>query len=271
MGMIINPYRFGGDEVDTYISGLSTALSSDQVTRLRTLVSALKTGLSITNLSDVFDVFYIFAGETEESSLRNLVKRSHDATKSGSVSFTQYQGFTGGSPKYLNSNYNPSTQGVNYTQNNASLGIYSRTNNSQNSSESGISDGESISQLVLKYDAGGKAYMHINQTNATVVEAFNSNTSGLFITTRNGNLASNISFYRNKSNLGTGTGSNASSAVLSLNFFILCENTSGSPIAYSTKEISMWFAGKYISTAMRDTIVDAFEAYMDANGKGVIT
>ena len=82
-------------EVTAYIDGLTTPLSSGQLTALNTFVKALKDGLSITLLSEVFDVMYILAGETEESSLRNLIKRAHDAEAVNSPTFTTLEGFTG--------------------------------------------------------------------------------------------------------------------------------------------------------------------------------
>jgi hypothetical protein len=94
-------------ETVTYITGLTTPLSSGQVTLIDTFVTSLKTGLSITTLDEVFDVMYILAGETAESSLRNLIKNDHHATAVNSPTFTALEGFTGdGLTKYINTNYN---------------------------------------------------------------------------------------------------------------------------------------------------------------------
>jgi hypothetical protein len=68
-------------EVVTYTTGLTTPLSAGQIAKLNTLVLSLRSGLGISLLSDAFDVLYLFAGETSESSLRNLVKNANHATE----------------------------------------------------------------------------------------------------------------------------------------------------------------------------------------------
>lgn len=116
-------------EVDTYITGLATPLSAWQITKLKTFVSALKTGLSITNLSDAFDVMYILGCETAESSLRNLVKNAHHATAVNILTFDPNTYIKGnGTDSYINTNYIPSIHGVKFTVNDASFGILVNNN-----------------------------------------------------------------------------------------------------------------------------------------------
>ena len=112
----------GVAELIAYNAGLATPLSVEQNARLETFIKAVKTGFSSTNLSDDFDVMRFLGGQTAESSLRNLVKNSHHGTAVNSPTFTQYESFKGdGLTSYIDDNYNPSTQAVKYTQNNASL------------------------------------------------------------------------------------------------------------------------------------------------------
>ena len=117
----INKLRRGGGvsldpDLTTYLNALTTPLSSDQQTKLNTLVTDIKDGLNIDNLSDFFDTFHILANETEEAGLKNLAKRSHDGTAYNSPVFTQYEGFKGdGSSAYVKISYNPKTDGVNYS------------------------------------------------------------------------------------------------------------------------------------------------------------
>ena len=111
-------------ELTTYITGLATPLSDGQKIKINTLIRSIKTGLSITDLDDAFDVMYILAGETAESSLKNLVKNAHHITAVNAPVWAQFEGYTGANTKYLDANYNASTQGVTFTQNNASMGVY---------------------------------------------------------------------------------------------------------------------------------------------------
>ena len=77
-------------ELTTYITGLTTPLSSAQLLRLNTLIKTIKTRLSISALSEAFDTIYVLAGETSESSLKNLVKDAHHCTAVNAPTFTQY-------------------------------------------------------------------------------------------------------------------------------------------------------------------------------------
>jgi len=113
-------------DLEAYIDAISgTELSDVWISRLNTFITTIKSGLGITNLSDAFDVMYVLAGETEESSLLNLAKRAHDAQVYGTVPFTQYEGFTGGATTSdrLITNYVPSTDTVKFTLNDGAWGL----------------------------------------------------------------------------------------------------------------------------------------------------
>lgn len=70
------------------------------------------------------DVFYVFAVDNNASSFATLNWKNPNANQSTLVSsptFVSNGGFTGnGASSYIDTNFNPSTQGVNYTLNNAS-------------------------------------------------------------------------------------------------------------------------------------------------------
>lgn len=257
IGSLLNQMQ---PEVATYIDGLVTPLSAEQIGRLNTFVKTLKTGLGITALSDYFDVLYILAGETSESSLRNLVKNAHYATAVNAPVFTQFEGFNGnGTSSYINNNYKFLTQAVNYKQNDASFGVYVRDN--IGSTPLGVSAAGALSTITY---VSGVMYSGINSVSAGDTIGFTVN-KGLFSLSRDNNANYDINF--NKTKLSTII--NASSGLLDLNTFTCARNNSGSP-TYSTNQIAFTFYAKSISLSQRDVIVDAFEAYMDSNGKGVI-
>ena len=257
-------------DLATYISGLATPLSDDQLLRLNTFVSSLKTGLSIDNLSEYFDVMYLLAGETEESSLRNLVANANHCTKQGSPVYAQYEGFTGATNGYLDTGYNPSTEGLRFTQNNASYGIYCRTN------------ADTINVAMGNYDATTYTFMrvrysnvingHLNGDAAGYSNVAETDSRGLTIIGRNGASHLNMMCYKNKTASSTTAGGTGSTAgLVNNNMYILCRNGNGTAGAFDTShQFSFAFAGKFPTTGERDVIVDAIEAYMDANGKGVI-
>jgi hypothetical protein len=255
-------------EVDTYISGLSTPLSAGQITKLNTFVSALKTGLSISALSDAFDVMYILGGETAESSLRNLVKNSHHAEAVNSPTFTQFEGLTGNSiSQAIKTNYSPDTNKAAMSQDSASIGIYSRSNTPANGNlvEIGSRITGSISGFVIQIRAtNGPTYM-INDSVFNSIS--NSDVStGLYIATRNTNNLGIL--YRNKIKKGENT--DTSTTPNNIEVYIMALNTSGTITGYTDRQLSFGFIGRGLSQDDVNSITDAIEAYMDSNGKGVI-
>lgn len=254
------------EELNTYISGLVTPLSEGQKDNLNTFIAETKAGLSIASLEDAFDVIYVLGGETSESSLRNLVKRSHDATLQGTPnpSFTAFEGFVGnGTNGYLNTNYNGSTQAVNCLQNSAAMGVYSRSNVTENAVEAGVYISANGTYLMYKY--GATRYGAFNSGEGERGTVINP-TTGLLIGVRESGTSEK--YYHNGSLLDNLTVE--SSAIKNLNEYILGYNNNGTPGALSTKQISFYFKARALSLAEVQTLTTAFEKYMDANGKGVI-
>ena len=271
VGIGIQFSRGGGQswesELVTYMDGLTTELSSVQKTLLNDFITTIKTGLSITNLSDAFDIMYILANETEEAALRNLVKRAHDTTAVNSPTFAALEGYTGDAvSSYLNHNYSEVSDGDNVSQNNISLGVYCRSNRAASSTK--IAAGTGITSLsryfsLLLFIYGNKtsAYVHSGSATSRAV----SDALGLTVMTRNNATAQKI--YRNT----TGTESNINSNVPpDLSLYSLARNLNGSPNAYDDVQLSLVFISRGLSDAEVSVIHTAFEAYMDANGKGVV-
>lgn len=255
-------------EVIAYTIGLAEPVAIAQVEKINDFVKSVKTGLSINLLSEFFDLMYIFAVENSELALRDLVGRNFDAQVSGTPTFTSLEGFNGAGTAYINTLFNAYTSGVNYTQNNAAYGIYSRTNANENRIELGADDGTSFSYF--KANNGGKFQGRINSADGTLINNATADSLGMHIVSRNGALATEHYGYKNKTTYTTLTGSADTVGVPNKNFYLLGMNSNGTFISGSNKQISFAFFSKHISEAQRDILVDAFEAYMDSNSKGVI-
>lgn len=254
-------------DVKTYLT-VATTLSKTQALRIDALVKSLKDSLGITALSDVFDVIYILANEDSVSSKLNLVKRAHDAIalNSSEGSFIQWQGWTGGGTRYINTLFNPSTQGVNYTLNSSSYGVYSRTDVSNASyCEIGDYSGTNTRARLYIRGAGDVATYSIQDViadyNASVTDS-----RGMFVVTR---TASNLkAIYRN--GVSIGTDANASGGVPNNNYYFLAWNNNGTAGGYSPRQLSFVFLGKGLTPTQVRQITNCFEVYMDALGTGVI-
>jgi len=271
------PFRRGGvipfsyePELLTYIDGLETELSDGQLTLLNNFILTLKAGLSITNLSDAFDVMYILAGETAESSLKNLVKNAHHATAVNAPTFTALEGFTGipASLTHISCNYNPNTEGIRFTRDSAMLGAYGRLN-LPNALETWMGTATTVGGA--KYTLMTPRYLDtmycpVNSgTNPT--GANTATTPGIFAAFRDD--STHTRGYRNKTKL-VDNAVIASVLVPSNDMVLLCRKINAAFSAYTTNQLAFAWMGKTITEVQYFSFVDAMEAYMDANGKGVI-
>lgn len=111
--------------LDKAVSLGYTLPSSNTQTLQNTLLTSLKTD----GVWDKLDIFYVFAVDNNASEFTTinwknpnaLVNTPTQSTLINSPAFTNKAGFTGnGTDSYINTNYNPATQSINYTLNNAS-------------------------------------------------------------------------------------------------------------------------------------------------------
>ena len=256
-------------ELTTYITGLTTPLSSAQLLRLNTLIKSIKTGLSISALSEAFDTLYVLAGETSESSLKNLVKDAHHCTAVNAPTFTQYEGYVGGATKSLDTNYNPFAQGENYLLNSASLGAYVRTTTIGDYAILGVNDAGNESAINPRgnYDTVGRFYCRVNQATYTRKVA-TGDTKGMLIASRVG--ANAVDGYINGTDLNCLGNTEVSTSLPNYNIHLLALNSARTIIQHSPDQLSIAFMGKGFSGAEITAITNACEAYMDALGKGVV-
>lgn len=247
-------------ELGIYITGLTTPLSTTQKSNINSLIDSLKVGLSISNLSDAFDTFYVLAGETAESSLKNLVKNAHHGTLVGTPnpSFIQFQGFNSdGANGYINTNYNPSTQGQTYQQNSASIGVMSLSDISEDKVDIGsiITPGTDLRSHLLLRSSTNQFLVRINTSLGAVYD--NSHSNDIFIGSR---TAENVQHgYINKKQGAVYTA--VSNSIPSLNHYILARNVDGTPADFSNKQIAFAFAGKGLSSTDVSYMIDAIYKY----------
>lgn len=247
-------------EVDIYKQGLTTPLSSDQDLKLRSFVVDLKKGLGIKNLSDAFDVMYILAGETAESSLKNLVKDAYHCTAVNAPAFTKFEGFTGdGASNYLDTNYNANEHGDKYTVNNASFGIYRRSG----SSSVALIGARSTYSSAISIVPGGVSYLVINMNETDAAFDIPYTQHGIYILTRPN--SSQIIAHANGNKYNA---TKSSAGMPNLNNWILGRNYQSGQ--FSSVQISFAFFGRNLTDSDVNVLKDLIESYMDSNGKGVI-
>lgn len=262
-----NPYN--NQETLIYANSLTTALSDSQMTNIDNFITMLKDSLSITSLSQKFDAMYILANETAEAGLKNLVKRSHDATAVNSPTFTQWEGFAGnGSSSYLNTNYNVTTQRSAVSANNQSIGIYSRTDKVEDKNDMGViinslSD-TSTSRIAIMYNATS-GFVSLGRSAAATV----ANSLGLFVGSRT--ASTTLAIYQNGTLLSMGAQSGTGTGIsMNGNHYICAINRVGGAIwNFSTRQYSFSFIGAGLTATEVRQVYNCIQAYMTGIGKQV--
>ena len=186
---------------------------------------------------------------------------TYDLTKNGIITWVQNTGVTSnGTTGYYNTNCNFGDGGsYNFVQNDAMIFCYIRTNIAENNIEFGvIGTGDIYNQV---RNLGDNCVVRINDDSN--LNQASTNSTGLWTITRN---VATKSVVRNGSLFSTT--SQTSTGVVNADMYLLAWNSAG-PGLYSTRQISIWGAGKY-TTMNIPAITTIIETYMDAKGVGVI-
>jgi len=238
----------------------TSAIAEEQNTMVSSLVSA--------GVWAELDALYIFAVHTNDDSeaLINWVNPGiNDATIGVSPTFTAYEGFQGnGTTQYINLNFNPTTDGSNFTINDCSFYNYIRNNVKEDTYDFGGYDGSNRA-MFRAYGSTDQVFIGINTTTGRT--ASNTDSRGFFYSERT--ASNSMEFFRNDSSLGTD--STASSGRPNVDLYACAQNNNGSPGNFSTRQISVIGFGGALTSGQQTTLMNAIETYMDSNGKGVIT
>lgn len=110
-------------DAQTLIDAMTVAPDSTRQTLINDTVIALKDA----GIWSLLDECWFFAAHDAQAALLGW-KRYRDCTAVNAPTFTVDEGFAGdGATSYLDANLAPATDGVQYTLNDASYGVYSRT------------------------------------------------------------------------------------------------------------------------------------------------
>ncbi len=136
------------------------------------LVDNLIKGLKTDGLFTILDRLWLFASDSTIQALIDVIA-TVTATNNG-VSFTIRQGYTGDGTHHIDTGFNASTAGGNYTQNSAHLGIWYLGPGTGITGDGVISAGSNATSNTVIYtpfDGDGNIYLRINDavsTGATV-------------------------------------------------------------------------------------------------------
>lgn len=172
------------------------------------------------------DAAYLFATDTSANALLNLVSSSFNGTAHGSPSFAANTGFTGvdsSTTVYIDTGFNPSTAGGNYSQNSAHGSVWNNNNVQASAGGGAVMGNWNVAGTVLLDIAPriptNSFSLFVN--GGTAINGTISSSVGHYL----GNRASSTSItgYQNASSVMT-SGSNASAALINANIYVLAIN-----------------------------------------------
>ena len=174
--------------------------------------------------------------------------------------FEPFEGYKGdGSAIDIELNYNASSDGVAYDLNSASLMTYTRLDINATEIALGATDGTNQIKIIPRLS--GVAEMQINSDDG--IQETVATSLGMTSVVRTS--ASNIEAYRNAVDLDAAV--NNSTVIPDNEVRLLSRDGS----LLSNNQISFALIGGILDQAAQTAIFEAFEEYMDSNGKGVVT
>lgn len=189
------------------------------------------------------DLLQIYAAPDQTTANLNLISTDFTASTTGSPVWTADRGYTTASGKWVDTNWNPATNGVQFTQDAAHVGYWSGTTASQFQFTIGLKTTSNGQLRMVGRASGDTSNISINDNTAASTPA-NADGGGFFVGVRTNSTTKQI--WRNGSQLG----GDITRATLAVQSFILQSAgdnvNSGNSAAIVTRAM---FAGNALSAA----------------------
>lgn len=259
---IIPSYRPGMSKVFDYAHyELACTPSLAQRTKQNTLYTSLE-DIAGESLSDL-DLLYIMAtdGTRVFAKINWVDPGSFDFTESGSPAFAENEGFTGGSPAYLDTGWNPAVDGVNfqldesgafcYVNNECTAGIFYQFGVDQAATDT--------TALAAKYSGSTHRY-GINSS--TVLVGTSVSSIGFFHTRRVAD--DDLRLYKNGSQVGsTSTQASTGKSGNARTMAILAFNANGTVAGHSDAQVGCFGIGASL-TGQESALYTAWNTYFQS-------
>lgn len=254
-----------GGPPDAATDTLIDAMDVEPTTARRTLYNNLIVDIKNAGVWDKLDALYIFAAHDSQAARLNIKNPgTYDLTVGGgSPTFTTdaYYSFNG-STDWFDTNFNPATAGGNYSQNSASLGIWSATGGTRtnamgyqvNTSEGGT--------FLSPHTSGDRFQFIINQISISNVGSSGTpwtNSTGLFSANRSGASATQA-YWNGSAQSVASNGNQTSIAIPSNSFRIGIIRASGT---FGTIDASAAFMGSSLTATEHEDLYTAIDTYLD--------
>lgn len=247
-----------------FINSLTGSYSKTRLDAINTFIVNLKAAGIWTKL----DLVWLLCADNETDAAVDMTGNGFSFTNNG-MSFLAAQGYQGdGASAYLLTDYDPSTDAINFSQNSASLGIYSRTDNTTDATDFGVR-GPNYRTFIQTYDIPTRSTVTINQGGSDFLD--DTPTSGFFLLTR---TASNVArYYRNGVQVG-GVINTVSTGIADSNFEIGVYNNNGSRQEFSDRRYALSFTGAGLDasevTTLNTEVNNLLAAFVDEDAQDFI-
>lgn len=223
------------------------------------LINALILDLQAAGVWTGLDALYVLAAHDAQAARLNWKSTSYNLSLGDTPTFTTDRGYAGnGSSDYLATGYDPSTNGVGWTLNSASMSVWSRTSGTTGSNPAmGTGFGGYIQMN------GGRLLGTINVATSPTVDGAIANGLGLMTLSRS---ASNLTTgYRNA--VSVDTANDVSTTLSAVDIAILAApNGAGTVTTFWDGEAAMASFGASRSGAQETGFYNALSTYMAAVG-----
>lgn len=257
-----NPNAVLDADTIAFASILTTPLTATRLELINDLVVQLKADGNWTKL----DRLWIHTTEAQDQAVVSLVNPSSTKiTEHNSPTWAPNVGYTGnGTNMYLDTNYNPNTDGINYILNDAMLGSYIRSNQlSDNAAVIGVTDASSYRSAIYPRYTTNTFFSQLNTAAANLISYSNNNSLGFFSVTR---TASNLQTgYIN--GISKATNSGASTTVANYKINILSNSYAGTAAEFTLRTIGLSLIGA--GTINQLKLYNAIQTFMTAIGANV--
>lgn len=248
------------DEYDAVLAAMTNQPSEAVAEAQNTLVEALIAGGYWARMDQLL-VFATYTNADSEALINWISPGTNNATlvALAAGSFSQYDGFTGdGVDGWINTNFNPSTDGSNFTQNSASFAIYlGNSGLTEDFATAGCYATNRV--MIMARHSEGVLEVAANNGGDDTYLGPSTNSSGLFLVSRTSSSA--LSGYRNGALVGTNS-SSTSTARPNENIGLL--TFTGVEASFSTNLIRFSYIMDATANATEaDAIYDIFMTYLN--------
>jgi hypothetical protein len=252
----------GGGSYDPDALAFFDRLTTPPTDERKALYNTLVVDLKSAGVWEKLDALYILAAADAQAARRNLVQDAYNLTAAGAPTFTADRGYQGdASGAYLATGFTPSTAiSPRYIQNSASMGSWSRTNNTGiNYCDIGVSAANAIIASVRPSAFGGPFTVASNCTSANLSTAATASSVGLSAWSRSGPSA--VSLYRNGS---LSLADTKSSGGVPNNAITLL--SAGGAQQFSANQLSFAFIGGALTDTEQTTLYASLDTFRIAVG-----